>query len=77
MPVKVALEKAGIANHFAEVFARGLTRLALLSDSDEVHAVAKMFASFASTVGADAKGFRDETMALQWLSDSSSKPISR
>jgi hypothetical protein len=47
------------------------------SPSDEVHAVAKMFASFASTVGADAKGFRDEKMALQWLSDSSSKPISR
>jgi hypothetical protein len=63
-------EVAGIANHFSEVFARGVTRLALLSDNEEVHGVAKMFASFASTVGADAKGFRDEQKAREWLQGS-------
>jgi hypothetical protein len=67
-------EVAGIANHFSDVFARGVTRVALLSDSEEVHTVAKMFASFASTVGADAKGFRDEQKAREWLQKSDSKP---
>jgi hypothetical protein len=60
-------EVAGIANHFSEVFARGVTRLALLSESEEIHSLANMFASFASTVGADAKGFRDEQKAREWL----------
>jgi hypothetical protein len=63
-------EVAGIANHFSEVFARGVTKVALLSDSEEVHTVAKMFASFASTVGADARGFRDERKAREWLQGS-------
>jgi len=70
-------EVALITNHFSEVFARGVTRVALLSDSEEVHSVAKMFASFASTVGADAKAFREERKALEWLRGSSSKPASR
>ena|ERR1700674_1312035 len=63
-------EVAVIANHFSEVFARGATRVALLSDREEVHTVAKVFASFASTVGADAKGFRDEQQAREWLQGS-------
>jgi len=63
-------EVAAIANHFSEVFARGVTRLALLSDSEEVHTLAQLFASFASTVGADARGFRDEQKALDWLNAS-------
>jgi hypothetical protein len=69
-------EVALITNHFSEVFVRGVTRVALLSDSEEIHAVAHVFASFANTVGADARGFRDEQKALEWLGESSSKPAS-
>jgi hypothetical protein len=60
-------EVAAIANHFSAVFERGVTKLALLSDSEEVHTLANLFASFASTVGADARGFRDEQKARRWL----------
>jgi hypothetical protein len=61
-------EFAVIANDFKRVIARGATRLALLSDSDEVHAASKTFASFASSVGAEARGFRDELQARAWVS---------
>jgi hypothetical protein len=62
-------EVAVIANDFTRVFARGVTRLALLSDSDEVFAASKTFATFASSVGAEARGFRDEPGARAWLLD--------
>jgi hypothetical protein len=62
-------EVAGIANHFSDVFARGVTRLALLSDNEEIYKVAQMFAAFASTVGAEARGFRDFQKAREWLSE--------
>lgn len=60
-------EVASIASHFQDVFTRGATRLALLSDSEQVHEVARMFAAFASTVGAVARGFRDARQAMEWL----------
>ncbi len=69
-------EVAVITRQFGKVFARGRRRVALLTDSELVYRVSQVFASFASTVGADAKVFRDLQKAREWLTESSSKPTS-
>ena len=60
-------EVAVLTRRFGMVFARGVRKVALLADAEAVHAVSRMFASFASTVGTEARVFRDELPARQWL----------
>jgi hypothetical protein len=67
-------EVAVITSGFSKVFARVAMRVAVVTDG-ELEA-SQVFASFASTVGADVRVFRNEKTALEWLSGSSSKPTS-
>src|SRR5260221_10961121 len=56
-----------IIRQFATVFRRGARRVALLAESESVYRACRLFASFASTVGGDAKVFRDAQKAVDWL----------
>jgi len=66
-------EVALITAEFGRVFARGLMRVAVLTDG-ELEA-SQVFCAFASTVGADAKVFRDEQKAREWLNGFAAKPL--
>ena len=60
-------EVAVITSHFAKVFARGATRVALLADHQVAYRVSQIFAAFASTVGGEARAFDEEEKARAWL----------
>lgn len=60
-------EVAVITRQFAGVSARGARKVAMLTDSAAVYVVSQLFASFASTEGADIKVFREIAKAREWL----------
>ena len=60
-------ELASIAYHFRHLFARGVKRLAIITDNADIEAAAKIFGAFVSTVGAEARAFRDQAAAEKWL----------
>jgi hypothetical protein len=57
-------------NDFKKIFARGLMKLAILSDNDLVHGRSQMFAAFAYSIGTNSRCFRDESAARAWVSAS-------
>lgn len=67
-------ELASIAYHFRHLFARGVKRLAFITDNSDVEASAKLFSAFISTVGAESRAFRDPKSAEQWLKSDSEPP---
>jgi stage II sporulation SpoAA-like protein len=68
-------EVAMITKQFSVVFSRGVVRVALLTDSAAVYAVSLIFSAFASTVGAQARVFRDEAKARAWVAAAGSSGI--
>ena len=60
-------EIAVITSLSREIFTRGVAKLAILADSEPVHGIANLFASFASTMGSDVRVFRDLQGARRWL----------
>ena len=60
-------ELASIAYHFRHLFARGVKRLAFITDNSDVEAAAKLFSAFVSTVGAESRAFQDPASADAWL----------
>jgi hypothetical protein len=52
---------------FKRVFARGVSRLGLLSDSEIIHERSQMFAAFAYSIGVDARCFLDTAKAREWV----------
>lgn len=58
---------AMVFNDFKQLFARGLTKLAILSDDDLVHGRSQMFAAFAYSIGTNSRCFRDESEAREWV----------
>lgn len=63
--VRTIDEVAVITAAFSRLFARGVKRVAILTDRELEPS--QVFASFASTEGADARVFRDEQAARAWI----------
>ena len=59
-------QNALMFQEFKHVFTRGVSRLALLSDSEIIHERSQMFAAFAYSIGVDARCFLDEPSAREW-----------
>lgn len=64
-------EVAAITSWFGKLFNRGVKRVAVLTDRELDPS--KVFAAFASTLGAEVKVFRDEVTARRWLAPEASK----
>ena len=63
--VRTVAEVAVITGEFAKIFSRVKMKVAILTDR-ELEA-SQVFASFASTVGADARVFKSEQDARAWV----------
>lgn len=60
---------AFIAQQTGQIFARGLRKLALVSDTQSFHDASNLFADYAYLHGATVKVFREEQEARRWLKD--------